>query len=40
MNHSPDPSGGIIAGIILFYGFIVSISLILIGLIFMIYLPS
>ncbi len=27
MNHSPDPSGGIIAGIILFYGFIIVLSL-------------
>jgi len=27
MNHSPDPSGGIIAGIILFYGFIILLSL-------------
>ena len=27
MNHSPDPSGGIIAGIFLFYGFIILLSL-------------
>ena len=27
MNHSPDPSGGIIAGIFLFYGFTILLSL-------------
>ena len=27
MNHSPDPSGGIIAGIVLFYGFFILLAL-------------
>ncbi len=27
MNHSPDPSGGILVGIFLFYGFIILLSL-------------